>query len=244
MTALCVDDEVLLLNALKRAVEQSPDIDRVIAFDDELDALDWAENNRIDVAFLDIQLHDMSGLELAQRLHEKNPKLPIVFCTGYMNYALDAFRVHASGYLMKPISREKVQEELNQIKAFTGKKYLLTVQCYGRFAAYNANGVPIDFMRSRAKELLALLVAQDGKQIGSREICAFLFGETDGEPDSKDRNHFYKLIRELTRALTEAGAERVLLKSGGVYCLDMELIRKDNSLRGKEPYMEGYRWAL
>ncbi len=244
MTALCVDDEVLLLNALKRAVEQSPDIDRVIAFDDEFDAMDWAEHNRFDVAFLDIQLHGMSGIELAKRLHEMNPKLPIIFCTGYMDYALDAFRVHASGYLMKPISGQKVQEELNQIKVLTEKKYLLTVCCYGHFTVYNANGVPLDFMRSRAKELLALLVAQNGKPIGSREICERLFGESDGEPDSKDRNHFYKLIRELSRVLTEAGAARVLLKSGGVYCLDMELIRKDNTLRGKEPYMAGYNWAV
>lgn len=244
MTALCVDDEMLLLNALVRAVEQSPDVDRVDAFDDEYDALDWAATHSFDVAFLDIQLHVMSGLELAKRLHEINPKLPIIFCTGYMNFALDAFRVHAAGYLLKPITKERVQEELDHLKTLNEKKYLLTVRCYGRFEVLNADGVPLDFMRSRAKELLALLVAQDGKEIGSREICALLFNEADGELDSKDRNHFYKLIRELNRVLSEAGAERVLLRSGGVYCLDMELIHKDNSRRGKEPYMEGYHWAV
>ncbi|MBP5272338.1 MAG: response regulator, partial [Clostridia bacterium] len=88
MIALCVDDEVLLLEALTSAVKASPDIHQVVAFEDEYDALEWVRDHRPDMAFLDIQLHDLNGMELAEALRKVYPELPVVFCTGYREYAV------------------------------------------------------------------------------------------------------------------------------------------------------------
>ena len=106
MIALCVDDEPIMLALLQKAVEASPDIDEMVAFGKADDALAWAETHHFDVAFLDVELHGLSGTEIARRLREKSPYLPIIFCTGYSEYALDAMRLHADGYLLLPVNMQ------------------------------------------------------------------------------------------------------------------------------------------
>ena len=105
MIALCVDDEKVLLNTLTRAVEASPDITEVVSFRQEKEALEWAQANTPDIAFLDIELHRMTGIDLAEQLLALHPDMGVVFCTGYDNYAIDVInrRIHAYGYLTKPI---------------------------------------------------------------------------------------------------------------------------------------------
>ena len=127
MKALCVDDETITLALLKRAVEASDDIDEVYAFEEETDALEWAKTNHFDVAFLDIELHGISGTEVARRLREKSPYLPVIFCTGYAEYALEAMKLHADGYLLKPIHAEDVQSELDRLIGKSRTKPLLYV---------------------------------------------------------------------------------------------------------------------
>ena len=85
MVALLVDDEKRLLNSLSNAVSQVPEITESAAFDDEIEALEFAKRNRVDVAFLDIKLHEMDGLTLAKELIAIHPQISIVFCTGYEN---------------------------------------------------------------------------------------------------------------------------------------------------------------
>lgn len=111
MIALCVDDEPIMLTLLKEAVESSADIEAIFAFEEEQDALRWAKDNHFDVAFLDIELSNLSGTELARRLRENAPYLPVIFCTGYPEYALEAMQLHADGYLLKPIHAGDVQRD-------------------------------------------------------------------------------------------------------------------------------------
>ena len=104
MIAIAVDDEVLMLGALVSAVSASPDITEVNQFSDCEAALEFAGKNAVDIAFLDINMRGMGGLALAEKIREACPDCKIVFCTGYEEYAIPAFKLHASGYLMKPIS--------------------------------------------------------------------------------------------------------------------------------------------
>ena len=106
MIAIAVDDEALMLGALVAAIEASPDITAVAGFSDCEEALKYARNNHADVAFLDINMRGMGGLALAERIVDFCPDCKIVFCTGYEEYAIPAFKLHASGYLLKPISAQ------------------------------------------------------------------------------------------------------------------------------------------
>ena len=118
MIAIAVDDEALMLGALVAAIEASHDISQVVSFSDCEKALDYVNNNLLDVAFLDINMRGMGGLALAESILSVRPNCKIIFCTGYEEYAIPAFRLHASGYLMKPVSAEDVQGEIDNIKEF------------------------------------------------------------------------------------------------------------------------------
>ena len=150
MKALAVDDEQFMLNALSAAVKASPDIDKLTEFTSCSAALEWAKENAADVAFLDISMRGMGGLALAEKLLEIQPKMKIVFCTGHSEYAVDAFKIHVSGYLMKPITAASVQREIDHIKLTVKTKKLLTIRCFGTFEVF-AEGKPLAFKRSKAQ---------------------------------------------------------------------------------------------
>ena len=136
MIAIAVDDEALMLGALVAAIEASPDITAVSMFSDCQEALEFVKNDPVDIAFLDINMRGMGGLALAEKIIAARPNCKIVFCTGYEEYAISAFKLHASGYLMKPISAEDVQGEIDNIKGIRHREKPLTVNCFGNFEVY------------------------------------------------------------------------------------------------------------
>ena len=119
MRAIAVDDEIYMLETLQEAISVSPDIEQVESFSTCSSALAYANENPIDIAFLDINMRGIGGLGLAEKLLELQPNCKIIFCTGYEEYAVKAFQLHVSGYLMKPITSEAVQKEINHIKGLT-----------------------------------------------------------------------------------------------------------------------------
>lgn len=222
MIALCIDDEPIMLALLKEAVAASPDIEEVYAFEEEADALAWAETHSFDVAFLDIELHDMTGTEVTRRLRKNAPYLPIIFCTGYAEYALEAMQLHADGYLLKPIAAEDVQKELDRILGKLSANALLFVSESG-LTLKDKNGDLITFSRNRTIELFKLLLDKKGELQTAEELCKSLFGSTPGFLE-KDRNYFFHLLSDLKTTLAAHSAEEVLVKTARGYGLRMNLI--------------------
>ena len=222
MTALCVDDEPIMLALLQKAVEASPDIDEVVAFGKTNDALAWAETHHFDVAFLDVELHGINGTEIACRLRERFPYLPIIFCTGYAEYALDAYRLHADGYLLKPIHAEDVQNELDRLIGKSRKKPLLHISDNG-MTFKDKNGEAFAFRRGRTYDLVHLLVEAGGVPLTKEELCNMLFDPTSGFSE-KNSNYFSKLAGDLSATLALHGAGELLIKAANRYALDMKRI--------------------
>lgn len=247
MIALAVDDEKPMLEALIRAVEASPDVTEVNAFGTCSQALEWASVHPADLAFLDISMRGMGGMALAEKLKELWPDCKIIFCTGYSEYAVDAFGLHASGYLMKPITAEAVQKEIDHIKGVQVREKLLTVKCFGNFEVY-AKGIPLSFKRTKTKEVLAFLVDRNGAGVTTSQICARLWdNNTD---DRKNKNYLYQLLIDLQNTLGDCGAEKVLIKTSNSYLVDPERMDCDyySYLKTGEPaflgeYMSQYSWA-
>ena len=247
MIAIAVDDEALMLRALVTAIEASPDISEVVKFSDCEMALDYVENNPVDVAFLDINMRGMGGLVLAERMLKFKPHCKIIFCTGYEEYAISAFKLHASGYLMKPISAEDVQGEIDNIKKVRQKDKLLEIKCFGNFEVY-FKGERLLFKRSRTKELLAFLVDRNGAGMTAKQICAVLFdGNTD---DDKNVAYLRQLVLDLRNTLKSIGAEEVFRHETPFYRIDTSLIKCDylSYIESGKPefygeYMAQFSWA-
>ena len=247
MIALAVDDEILMLGALVKAISASPDIDSVTKFSDSEEALNYVKENPVDIAFLDINMRGMGGLALAENIIAVCPKCKIVFCTGYEEYAIPAFKLHASGYLMKPVSAEDVQGEIDNIKGIRKKEKLLSVRCFGNFEVY-AKEETLQFKRSKTKELFAFLVDRNGAGMTAKQICAVLF--PDDTDDNKNVAYIRQLVLDLKNTLKTVGAESVLCHDTPYYRIDTNLLKCDyfNYLETGKPefhgeYMAQYSWA-
>lgn len=115
--AIAIDDEPLALKLVADYIDKTPFLERMDLFDNPLDAIKFLENNVVDLIFLDIQMPDLSGTELARVLHN-GPK--IIFTTAYEEYALEGFRLEAVDYLVKPFSFEEFLVAVQKAKKLIG----------------------------------------------------------------------------------------------------------------------------
>lgn len=247
MIAIAVDDEPLMLGALTKAVKASPDITSVANFTSCEDALDHIQSNSVDIAFLDINLRGMGGLSLAEKIIGICPDCKIVFCTGYEEYAISAFKLHASGYLMKPISAKDVQTEIDHIKGIRQKEKPLVVKCFGNFEVLY-NGEMLPFKRKKTKELLAVLIDRNGSGMTMKQICAILF--PDDTDDEKNSAYLRQLVLDLKNTLKTIGMEELLGHQTPYYRIDTAKIQCDyiDYIKNGTPgffgeYMKQYSWA-
>ena len=247
MIAIAVDDEILMLGALVAAIKASPDISEVSQFSGCDEALAFVKEHSVDVAFLDINMRGMGGLSLAEKIIGFCPDCKIVFCTGYEEYAIPAFKLHASGYLMKPISAKDVQVEIDNIKGIRQSQKPLAVKCFGNFEVF-AKGEKLAFKRLKTKELFAFLVDRNGAGMTAKQICAVLF--PDDTDDNKNAAYLRQLVLDLKNTLKTAGAEAVLCHETPCYSVDTNLLRCDyiSYLETGKPefrgeYMTQYSWA-
>ncbi|QDF29664.1 LytR/AlgR family response regulator transcription factor [Halarcobacter anaerophilus] len=114
MKTLIVDDEKLALSRLKRLLNDEKITD-IVECNNPIEAIKEAAKNRFDIAFLDISMPQMDGLELANTLLQINPNIFIIFQTAYEEHALKAFSSGGIDYLLKPISKETVKKSLQKV---------------------------------------------------------------------------------------------------------------------------------
>ena len=253
MRIMCLDDEPLALRMLEQAVRESrPDAD-ISAFIDQDDLLEQAKQGGCDIALLDIHMRGMNGVELAKKLKEINPKINIIFVTGFSEYTGEAMGLHASGYIMKPVTKEKIDRELSDLRfpILPKNDALLRVQCFGNFDVFLPNGDHVRFERSRSKEIFAYLVHRHGSSCSTREIAAVLF---EDEPyDLKQQNYMQQLISAMIKSLRAVGAEAAIVKSYNALSVNPKVLDCDyyrfkdldpgavNSFQNE--YMSQYYWA-
>lgn len=247
MKAIAVDDEIYMLETLQEAVAESSDIQDVKSFSSCSATLEHVEENHVDIAFLDINMRGIGGLELAKKIMELQPRCKVVFCTGHEEHAVSAFKLHVSGYLMKPITPEAVQKEIDHIKGIKATEKLLTINCFGNFEVLH-NGVTLRFKRTKAKELLAVLVDRKGAGMTAKQISAVLFPE-DAD-DSKKTAYLRQLVLDMKKTLKTVGAEEVLCHETPYYRINTDLVKCDylSYLENGKPefygeYMAQYSWA-
>ena len=247
MKAIVVDDEIYMLETLQEAVNASCDIEQAEPFTSCSAALAYAEEHPIDVAFLDINMRGIGGIGLAERLMALQPNCKVIFCTGHEEYAVSAFQLHVSGYLMKPITQETVQREINHIKGVKSAEKLLAIKCFGNFEVFY-NGKSLPFKRKKAKELLAVLVDRTGAGMTAKQICAILF--PDDSDDSKNAAYLRQLILDLKTTLKSVGAEDAFCHETPYYRIDTSKVSCDyfSYLDNGKPkfhgeYLTQYSWA-
>lgn len=251
MKILIVDDEPMSLEETKETVEKIRQGDEIICAENYMEALSAVESTGCDIALLDIDLPGMNGLTLAQTLKESNPRVNIIFITAYDEYALNAFSIHASGYLLKPISADAMANAFAHLRfPIDSSDKKVKVQCFGNFEVF-CDGKPIHFSRTRAKELFAYLIDLNGKSANTEELCRILFEET-GDP-KKNSHYVRNLISDIRKTLRTYHAEDIFLSGRNQFSVNPDKIDCDyyrflvrdpsvmNNYLGE--YMKQYSWA-
>ena len=120
LKCVVAEDEQLLRDSLVELLREAwPELDIVAECEDGGAALEAIAASQPDVAFLDIRMPGLTGLEVAAAMAEASPKTHVVFVTAYNQYAIDAFEQGAVDYLLKPISRERLGATVQRLKART-----------------------------------------------------------------------------------------------------------------------------
>ena len=233
MRVFAVEDERILLKHLSDRIREALPEAEILSFDNADDAVRLLPEKEVNIAFLDIEIGNMNGVELAKQIKSVYPCCDIVFCTGYSEYAALAFNLGASDYLMKPVTAEKIRHALSLLRdtdlsGITGQG--LYVRCFGEFEVFY-DGLPVVSLTKRSKELLAYLVDKAGAVLSTADISNVIF---PGNVDS----YFRVVKKDLIKSLSEIGQEDILINDWGKLGIN----------RGKVPcdyfdYLDGDRTA-
>ncbi|MGN0349987.1 MAG: LytR/AlgR family response regulator transcription factor [Roseburia sp.] len=251
MRVIYVDNEIPLLDNFRLTAEDIPGIKSLHLFQKGAEALKWTEENSVDVAFLDIDMPIMNGIELAKRLKQLDWDIRIIFVTAFAQYALQAFGVDAIGYLLKPYTKDEVERELakaalirprpkKKIQIQTMPDLLITVE-----------GKVLQLRRTKKEELLAFLIDKGEVGITGGEAVAYLWPEKCGDDSAKA---LYRVtMHRLMDILKEAGIDYIIgtegkkkfIRTNEVDCDLYNMLAGDAEARQKYSgmYLREFSWA-
>lgn len=220
MNVILVDNERLSLENLENIVQKVlPGAFRA-SFLEASHVVEFIKTHSVDIAFLELHMPEIDGIALAKTLQEKNPRVNILFCTGSTVYAMAAWEINSSGYLLKPITEEKIRSAVASLRYPVSAEKRVEFHCFGNFEAY-CDGIPILFKYSRTKELLAYLVDRNGARCSMKEMAAILF-END-----QHRSYMYQIRLDLVNTLEALGVEDIIIQSRGYLGIARDKVRCD-----------------
>ena len=251
MIIYAVDDEILALKLLENAIMAAAPDAQFQAFSNPEDLLKKAKKQPCHVAFMDIEMREMSGIELAKKLTSLCPSINIVFVTGYRQYMGEAWDLMASGYVTKPVTKEKIMKQLSSLRYSAeedlSEKKRVRIQCFGNFEVF-VDGKPLKFQYELSKEVLAYLTDRRGADCTTSEVSNLLWD------DNKNHISYFQHLRtDIRDALEAVNCEDLVQYEWGKLRLNTELVDCDyyDYLAGKVnrfsayhgEYMKQYAWS-
>ena len=252
MNILAVDDEYYALELMKHALEEVAGGATVYLCRDVRSALQTATENKIDVAFLDIHMPEMNGIELAGKLKQLNPKVNIVFATGFSEHMKEGIDLRISGYLLKPVTASAIKTELENLRnpIEWNREKRIKILTFGNFDVF-IDGNLLKFERKQAKEILAYLVDKRGTSVSYPELAAMLW--EDEEYDRTKQKNLQVYVASLVKTLNATGINDLILRNRQGLLVNTKIVDCDyfrflegdtraiNSFTGQ--YMSAYSWA-
>lgn len=250
--AYLADDEEHALNLLELLLGRTGEVEVVGRCGNGLDAFGEICRLKPDVAFLDIEMPGMNGVELAEKLGSHDPDVQIVFVTAYDRYAISAFERDAVDYLLKPLEMERLLRTVQRVKrevvrmqaALTwieaseeggarekerAPKPQLHVQLLGETQVLIGDRDRLKWRTAKEKELFAYLVVHHGQRIHRDVLLDELWPE---ENYQKAKVYLHTCVSYLRKDLRQWGVESPVIYEDEKYCLGPDLSGSDyQSLR-------------
>ena len=233
MVTLSIDDQEEITDLMHMMLTKIAPNGIHLTADNILQALELLEAYDVQIVFIDIEMAGINGLESARILNERYNDINIIFVTGHPEYSLEAFDVHPSGFLTKPVCENDLIRELNNLRfPIDIDKIPMKVQCKP-FAIF-MKGKPFEFNRDRTIELFAYLVYKQGAFCTNGELLGILW---DGVPNKQ--GHLRQLIFDMRKCLAGINSEYILLKKYGKIGINIETIEIEGE---PSKIADEYRW--
>ena len=235
MKIIAVDDEKIALQGLVSSIQKAEPGAFVYGFRNVSEAIEHMAKEPCDIAFLDIEMKETDGVTAAKKLKEFNPDINIIFATGFGSYRAAAFDLHASGYLIKPITAEDVRIELDNLRRPVPVSKKLKAITFGNFQILYGEE-HVKFKYQKTMELLAYLIDRRGSMCSNSELMSILF-----ENDTH-RKYYNQLRLDLINTLKSLRCESVIIQSRGMLGISVGELECDyyDYLNGKEELAKVY----
>ena len=250
MHVIYVDDEQPALDNFRWTVAKFTDIDSLNLFQNGEAALEWTRQHVVDVAFVDMEMPGLHGLGLAAKLKEYNKNIRVVFVTAYSQYAMDAWGVGATGYVLKPYSSADIRKELDKCAFCPLPSQRIVIQTIPSLAV-SVDGQALHFSGGKPRELMALLVDRGERGITSGEGIMCLWPERSN--DASAQSLFRMTYKRLADTLEEAGIGHILVSAANRRYLRVEevdcdlyrILSGDTEVQKRYDgrYLQEYSWA-
>lgn len=227
MKTIIVDDDIWMIKRFEMESAGIEDIKLQKAFTNPYEALEYVKDgNAVELAFLDIEMPGMTGLELGAELKRVRPGIVIFYLSAHDIYMVEAFRSRSADYyILKPYSREDLQDAAHRAKLLSVRqKKRIYIETFGRFNIY-LDGQILLFKSGIAKEIMALLVHKCGTALSNKE--AFFTMWEDVPYTHEKATGLRKGMCKLKDILESAGISDILISSGKEHSLDISKVDCD-----------------
>jgi two-component SAPR family response regulator len=250
MRILVVDSDLENLQKLKEMVASAFPNALIDTEKDEEEACYLAERVEYSVVLTETKRINYDGLNFARSVHERSPQTRVIFVTHDSSFAVPAFKTRAVGYLLAPVSKENIRDELIDLGLFGGESHKVEAKTFGNFELF-CDGKIVQFGRAKSKELLAYLIDKNGTTATGSELIVNLWEDKD--VDRTTRSMLHNLVSDVKKTLRAYGISDIFetkrnafrVKTETIVCDYFDLLSKKNDAmrKFKGEYMSAYAWA-
>lgn len=227
MRAIVVDDEQLIGEHICRMLTGAG-VEVLGCYTNPIAALEMIGKFQPNVIFLDIEMPEMSGLELAEKIYSGKLETEIVFITAYNQYAIEAFRVNALDYLLKPVMPEDIKQTVERVRKRIGaqnrnhidsQNRRIRISLFGNLSVYvDDNPKPIRWVTAKCAELFAyMLLQKKDEEVSKWKLIDALWQEKNLE---KADINLRSTISRLNKTLRENFSGLTLVSTRNGYLLE------------------------
>lgn len=225
VNVIIVDDENLAVDYMEAMLNRFDDISVIGKYHNPFDALNHVANDQIDIAFLDIHMPEFSGIELAKAISEQSPHTQIVFTTGYDTYAIKAFELYATDYLLKPLTFSRIEKAvkrcMEQLKHTPIQpKETFTVCAFHSLTFIKNNNwdqpIMIRWRTAKVRSIFCYLLHYNHVSVSKDSLIELFWPELDLD---KAYTQLYNTVYQIRKGLTDHGIPIEIKNLGDAYTL-------------------------
>ncbi|ONK22543.1 hypothetical protein BLX87_15995 [Bacillus sp. VT-16-64] len=233
MRVILVDDEALALEHMEHLLVKISGVEIVGKFQNPFRALEASLRERPDVIFLDIDMPEINGIEIAEQIQSSYPEILVVFVTAYDEYAVKAFEINAMDYVIKPVQRTRLVETVRRLKKRVPSQAVSSdgsgiVCCFQTLqfkrSMWDSEFVDVYWRTSKARELFSFLIQHRGRPVRKDILLDMLWPEVD---DKKGYAQLYAAIYQIRRTLSAIQMNITISSLDHSYVLELNEVKLD-----------------